>query len=91
MDSKHLEFIKDYSKKIDPDKTIEDVLIHLVDRKVIRPNKLRNALIIKRFDYFFKEYNGAELMNVYLDLSIEFDIAPYTIRDIVSNRRLNDF
>lgn len=88
MTDQEKKYIERYCQEKIKDEKVSDFFKHLCERNIVKPGKVRNALIIRDFDKF-----GFSIptMQKYYELSATYNLEPETIRYIIKHRKINDF
>lgn len=77
---------KEITLRIPDDATIKDTLLHLLEKGLIPPKKVRNYMIIHDFDCLLVENEGNRT-HTFMDISIKYDITERQAQTIVYKDR----
>ena len=77
---------KEVTLKIPDNATIKDTILHLLERGLIPPKKVRNYMIIYDFDKFLAENEGNRT-HTFMDISIKYEITERQAQTIVYKDR----
>jgi hypothetical protein len=77
---------KQVTLRIPEDATIKDTVLHLLERGLIPPKKVRNYMIIHDFDKLLVENEGNRT-HTFMDISIKYEITERQAQTIVYKDR----
>lgn len=72
--------------KLPDSATIKDILLHLLERGLIPPKKVRNYMIINDFDHLLVSNEGNRT-HTFMDISIKYEITERQAQTIVYKER----
>ena len=77
---------KEVTIRIPDSPTIKDTILHLLERGLIPPKKVRNYMIINDFDKFLVSNEGNRT-HTFMDISIKYEITERQAQTIVYKDR----
>jgi len=77
---------REITVRIPDNPTIKDTILHLLERGLIPPKKVRNYMIIYDFDKFLAENEGNST-HTFMDISIKYEITERQAQTIVYKDR----
>jgi uncharacterized ubiquitin-like protein YukD len=77
---------QEISLRIPDDATVKDTILHLLERGLIPPKKVRNYMIIHDFDKLLVENEGNRT-HTFMDISIKYEITERQAQTIVYKDR----
>ena len=77
---------KEVTIRIPDSPTIKDTILHLLERGLIPPKKVRNYMIIYDFDKFLTKNEGNRT-HTFMDISIKYEITERQAQTIVYKDR----
>ena len=80
---------KEITLRIPDNATIKDTVLHLLERGLIPPKKVRNYMIIHDFDTMLR-FNEGNRTHTFMDLSIKYDISERQAQSIVYKERVKE-
>jgi hypothetical protein len=77
---------KEVTLRIPDNATIKDTILHLLERGLIPPKKVRNYMIVKDFDSLLVSNEGNRT-HTFMDISIKYEITERQAQTIVYKER----
>ena len=77
---------KEITLRIPEDATIKDTILHLLERGLIPPKKVRNYMIVNEFDKLLISNEGNRT-HTFMDISIKYEITERQAQTIVYKER----